>query len=238
MPNADTSRRTPTATKVVAAVTVLLLVVAGVWFTGAVVSDDHKVAMAATGVFFALGFVACLLFVRSRRDLTLPVMGAFLVAATILGGWLFYESTVDDEVDEEVVVGAPRAAAAGGDEAAGGEEAGGGEERGGGNVEVASGTFSGLAHPAKGKAAVVEVAGGERMLTLTEFETDPGPDLRVYLATDEDASDFEDLGALKGNKGDQQYEIPEDVDIERYSVVLVWCRAFTVGFGKAPLQGS
>jgi hypothetical protein len=218
MPNADTSRRTPTATKVVAAVTVLLLVVAGVWFTGAVVSDDHKVAMAATGVFFALGFVACLLFVRSRRDLTLPVMGAFLVAATILGGWLFYESTVDDEVDEEVVVGAPRAAAAGGDEAAGGEEAGGGEERGGGNVEVASGTFSGLAHPA--------------------FETDPGPDLRVYLATDEDASDFEDLGALKGNKGDQQYEIPEDVDIERYSVVLVWCRAFTVGFGKAPLQGS
>ena len=74
--------------------------------------------------------------------------------------------------------------------------------------------------------------------TLTDFETDPGPDLRVYLATDEGASDFADLGALKGNRGDQQYELPASLDLDRYATVLVWCRAFSVGFGQAPLEPS
>lgn len=226
--------RTSTAAKVASALAVLAVVVAGVWFTGAVVSDDMTVAMGATTVFFAVVFVACLLIVRERRDLLLPVLGTFLVTATAVGGWLAYESYVDDEVDEDVVTGAPASSAP--TPARGGGEDGERPRRA--NVEAASGRFSPLAHPAEGRAAVVELAGGGRVLTLTDFETDPGPDLRVYLATDEDASDFEDVGALKGNKGDQQYELPDDLDIERYDTVLVWCRAFSVGFGKAPLESS
>src|SRR3954452_25024136 len=44
-----------------------------------------------------------------------------------------------------------------------------------------------------------------------------------------------DLGALKGNQGDQQYNIPGRVDLERYSTAVIWCRAFSVLFARAPL---
>lgn len=234
---------TPLAAKVLAVPAVIAIVVFGVWFTGAVVSDDMKVAMLATTVWFGIVGLGSLLLVRGRRDLLLPVLGTFAVTATAIGGWLAYESLVDDKVDETVAVGVPASQAGGarGAPSAPAEEPAapeGGEPAPPGNVQVASGSFSALAHPAGGTAAVVEVAGGERVLTLTDFETDPGPDLRVYLATDESAGDFKDLGALKGNIGNQQYELAGDVDLSRYDTVLIWCRAFTVGFGKAALSPS
>lgn len=75
----------------------------------------------------------------------------------------------------------------------------------GANVQVASGLFVPIAHDGRGTAAVVELPGGKRKLTLTDFETDSGPDLRVYVSTGDPASgglgDFEDLGGLKGNIG-------------------------------------
>jgi hypothetical protein len=84
---------------------------------------------------------------------------------------------------------------------------------------------------------VIRLAAGGTVLTLTEFETSPGPDLRVYLASGgpEDLGDVVDLGGLKGNKGDQQYELPRAVDLERHRTVVVWCRAFSVAFGSARL---
>jgi hypothetical protein len=86
----------------------------------------------------------------------------------------------------------------------------------------------------------IRTSGGRHLLTLTNFEVDNGPDLRVYLvagaARDEsEVEDFEDLGALKGNKGNQQYELPRGIDLDRYTTVVVWCRAFSVNFARAPL---
>lgn len=84
---------------------------------------------------------------------------------------------------------------------------------------------------------------GGRVLTLTDFETDPGPDLRMYLTAQDPADggeigEFVDLGALKGNVGDQQYEISDDIDIDTLSNAVVWCRAFSVGFTSAALTAS
>jgi hypothetical protein len=75
------------------------------------------------------------------------------------------------------------------------------------------------------------------VLTLTDFETDPGPDLRVYLVTGDAGKlgDTVDLGALKGNRGNQQYAVARSIDTERYRTVVVWCRAFSVAFGSARL---
>jgi hypothetical protein len=47
--------------------------------------------------------------------------------------------------------------------------------------------------------------------------------------------DFVSLGDLKGNIGDQNYEIPTDVDLEEFSTVEIWCERFGVGFGSATL---
>ena len=105
-----------------------------------------------------------------------------------------------------------------------------------------SGSFIGLAHSTSGRALIVELEDGSRLLRLENFETDNGPDLRVYLSTepadgDEGAfdDDFLDLGALKGNMGSQNYEIPSAADISSYESAVIWCRRFSVAFGAAPL---
>jgi hypothetical protein len=58
----------------------------------------------------------------------------------------------------------------------------------------------------------------------------------VYLATDDKASEFVSLGKLKANNGNQNYDIPENTDLEKYSKVLIWCKAFGVLFGNADLS--
>ena len=57
-------------------------------------------------------------------------------------------------------------------------------------------------------------------------------------AESDDLGEFVDLGPLKGNKGNQQYEIPDDVDVADFTTVSIWCRAFSVGFAKADLTLS
>jgi hypothetical protein len=101
------------------------------------------------------------------------------------------------------------------------------------------GAFTGLAHPTGGVARVVETSSG-RVLTLTDFETDPGPDLYVYVAPGqtpgEDVSGATQLARLKGNVGNQQYELPAELDTSSGATVVIWCRAFTVSFGAAQLS--
>jgi Electron transfer DM13 len=46
---------------------------------------------------------------------------------------------------------------------------------------------------------------------------------------------FLHLGPLKGNIGDQNYDVPADADLEKHRAVTVWCRRFGVNFGTAPL---
>lgn len=111
---------------------------------------------------------------------------------------------------------------------------------------LARGGFRGLAHETKGVATVYQLPDGKRILRLTEFETSNGPDVRVYLVAAPDAKDndtvkqagFIDLGAMKGNRGDQNYEVPAGVDLSKYRSVSIWCRRFSVNFGTAPLASQ
>jgi hypothetical protein len=104
---------------------------------------------------------------------------------------------------------------------------------------AAAGDFEARSHPGRGTATVIEVEDGSQVLTLTDFETDNGPDLLVYLVPDTAAGDsvdgFVDLGALRGNIGDQQYVIPEGIDAGPGWRVVIWCRAFAVNFTEAVL---
>ena len=47
---------------------------------------------------------------------------------------------------------------------------------------------------------------------------------------------FIDLGALKGNRGSQNYAIPAGTDLRAFKSAVIWCRRFAVGFAVAPLQ--
>jgi electron transfer DM13 len=89
------------------------------------------------------------------------------------------------------------------------------------------GQFEGIAHSTEGRAAVVALPSGERKVTLTSFETDAGPDLRVYVVPGRTSGDSvdrgTDVGALKGNVGNQQYTLPASFDLAGGGTVVIWC---------------
>lgn len=109
-----------------------------------------------------------------------------------------------------------------------------------------TGTFYAVAHPAKGTATVYKLSDGKRILRFTNFEVSNGPDVVVYLSSVIDANDNElvknskiiSLGSIKGNVGDQNYELPSDIDFNIYKSVVIWCKRFGVNFAVAPLTSS
>jgi hypothetical protein len=111
---------------------------------------------------------------------------------------------------------------------------------------LASGNFHDVAHKGVGQATIYQLDGGRRVLRFTKFETSNGPDVRVYLVAAKDAGDsesvrrsgFMEIGALKGNMGDQNYEISSNLDLDKYRAVTIWCKRFGVNFATAPLTGA
>ena len=110
-------------------------------------------------------------------------------------------------------------------------------------VELASGQFRSLEHRTTGRARLLKLSGGDVVLRFEGLDTSNGPDLRVYLS--ELPADrgwhaygvhYIELGALKGNRGSQNYRVPVGTDLTRYRSAVIWCRRFKVGFGVAPLD--
>jgi hypothetical protein len=108
---------------------------------------------------------------------------------------------------------------------------------------LAAGQFHSVSHETRGTATIHDLGGGHRVLRLTDFATSNGPDVRVYLVAAADANDnetvtkagFVEVGNLKGNEGDQNYDVPADLDLTKYRAVTIWCRRFGVNFATAPL---
>lgn len=111
---------------------------------------------------------------------------------------------------------------------------------------ITEGQFHGVAHPTTGKASIYGLLNGKKVLRFSNFETSNGPDVHVYLVAANDATDsdtvkqagFLSLGPIKGSKGDQNYELPSNVDLNKYRSVTVWCQRFGVNFATAPLMAK
>jgi len=218
---------TPVWLKLIAIPVTVVTLLAGLWFFSGVVAPGYNSSIVLGAAWFVAFSLAARFALKGRRALKLPVQATFIATAVLVGSIFAWTTFRDVTVVEEVATGQPSAQAPG-------------TGTSGGNVQLSSGSFVGVAHGASGTAAVVELGSGASVLTFTDLDTDNGPDLRVYLvagpvSSDDDVSDFVDLGGLKGNKGTQQYEIPAGTDTDRYSTVVIWCRAFTVSFAKAEL---
>jgi hypothetical protein len=102
-----------------------------------------------------------------------------------------------------------------------------------------SGNFTGAGdgiHNAAGTAKVVTLGDGRKVLRLENFRSTNGPNVHVYLSTDKGASDYVDLGKIKANNGNQNYNIPNGTDLNKDKIVLIWCKDFSVLFGSAELR--
>jgi hypothetical protein len=102
------------------------------------------------------------------------------------------------------------------------------------------GAFVSHAHGTTGTVRVLATEGGATVVRFEDLATDNGPDLKVYLSANpadsgEIGSGALSLGDLKGNRGNQNYEVPADTDLSSFRSVVIWCERFTVAFGAAPL---
>lgn len=108
---------------------------------------------------------------------------------------------------------------------------------------LSTGAFVDAEHATRGTARIVELADGRRILRLEDLDTSNGPDLHVWLSDKApggswfkyDDDRYVALGDLKGNRGNQNYEIPEEVDLSRFRSAVIWCDRFNVAFGAAPI---
>ena len=98
----------------------------------------------------------------------------------------------------------------------------------------------------RGSARVIEHPDGSRQLAIESLETTNGPDVHVWLSAGPVVEGFDgwftaggyeyvDLGPIKGNLGDQLYDIPVGVDLDMFRTVDLWCVQFAVSFGAAAL---
>lgn len=107
-------------------------------------------------------------------------------------------------------------------------------------VIAAQGEFVGADdfHQGSGTATIFQ-QGENQILRFENFESTNGPDLHVLLVenvsgtSSSELGDYIDLGALKGNIGNQNYEIPADTDLSKYSGVMIYCMPFHVVFSTA-----
>jgi electron transfer DM13 len=109
-----------------------------------------------------------------------------------------------------------------------------------------TGRLEGKAHQTSGRATIYKTSDGKQYLRLTDFTTSNGPDVHVLLGQSEDQSlneeivkgqlDSVELGSLKGNQGDQNYDLPGSVDLGKYDAVVIYCERFHAVFGVAKLE--
>jgi hypothetical protein len=109
-----------------------------------------------------------------------------------------------------------------------------------------TGRFVGEVHKTSGRATVYQQADGRRILRLTDFSTSNGPAVHVLLidgtSTDPSknfalaAAKNVDLGDLRGNRGDQDYIVPEHVDLKTLDTVSIYCERSHANFGTAKLE--
>lgn len=115
-----------------------------------------------------------------------------------------------------------------------------------GPIDLLAGTFISHEHETTGSARIIENPDGTRYLAIEDLATTNGPDVHVWLSAGPviegfdgwftaGRHDFVDLGPIKGNLGDQLYEIPPDVDLDVFRTVDLWCVQFSVSFGAAAL---
>lgn len=176
----------------------------------------------------------------------LAVVAAVMVGLALFQPWrLFVDQQVNEALPSETTVGsqeqAPAGAAPGSTPAPSVPPAA--------PAVLASGSFISHEYPTTGTVQILQLPDGSRVLRIENLNTTNGPDLKVWLTNAPviegvdgwgvfDDGQWVDLGALKGNQGSQNYEIPADVDLSGLTSMSIWCDRFNVSFGAASLVAA
>ena len=215
---------------------------------GAPFENTRTVVFTFGGTAAAAAALVVMLWLRVHPAARVLVLGVPFVAVS---WWLLSPFFIDDVVNDEFTTSIADAdqapgsgpAATGPDAAAPGTAAGSpgptAPAAPSGPTLLGSGRFVGLAgHDGTGDAGFFALEDGIRVLRLENFDIENGPDLRLYVVPGAGQTDPSDdslyLGDLRGNVGDQTYNLPAAFSLAAGDwTVLVWCEAFSVEFVAA-----
>jgi len=181
-----------------------------------------------------------------RRSVLIPAaLGCAAVVVAALVTFQPWRLLVDEVVDE-ALPGASTSAPAPSAPAATASSAPARPTQDSQPVELARGEFISHEHATVGSVRLLELPDGTRVVRIEGLDTSSGPDLRVWLSDQPvlegeagwrvfDDGAYADLGGLKGNQGNQNYVVPEGVDLDALTSVSIWCARFAVSFGAAEL---
>lgn len=113
-----------------------------------------------------------------------------------------------------------------------------------------SGSFVPAEHETKGKVRIFTENGKQFLELDAAFDTSTsGPDLYLVLHQADDVlkstkppayplkeSDYRIVSRLQKYNGAQRYPVPDNIKLEDYRSVVVWCRMFNATFGTAKLS--
>ncbi len=168
---------------------------------------------------------------RLRLALVLIVAAMVLPVAWYLGSPLFLNRRVDEAFPAALALAQNRRS--------------GGMRVSATPVVLRRGEFGALdiLHKGEGQAIIFQLPDGQRLLRFEHFRVQNGPDLYVYLsghpapqnsAEVHQAGTFE-VARLKGNIGDQNYALPRDLDLSRFTSAVIYCKRFSHVFSTAEL---
>ena len=101
-------------------------------------------------------------------------------------------------------------------------------------------------HKGSGDVTLYRLANGDVVLRFEDLDVTNGPDLHVLVSTHPDPmtkgelqdAGYSTLGQLKGNRGDQNYDVPSSVNPNSIGSVIIYCMPFHVIFSVAPLTNQ
>jgi Electron transfer DM13 len=107
---------------------------------------------------------------------------------------------------------------------------------------ILTGRFEGKSQ-ISGRATIYKKPGGEEYLRLSDFTAPNDSDIHVVLERGDDQNppqnvikDSVDLGPLKTNQGDQNYDIPAATDLNKYDAVVIYDERSHMMLGLAKLE--
>jgi hypothetical protein len=106
-----------------------------------------------------------------------------------------------------------------------------------GSVLLKKGTLSDgdATHKSAGSVEVYQTS-GNKTLQFKNFNGSTQPDVRVYLSPNAtNVVSAIELGKVKATSGNFNYVFDDNIDLSANKYVVLWCKEYSVLFGKAEL---
>ena len=107
--------------------------------------------------------------------------------------------------------------------------------QGTGPQKLATAIFQKVEKTTTGHAEIIRTAEGRIVIQFQSFVTEPGAGLYIYLV-DQNIADGYEVAKLTTITGSQTYNLPEDVDLNKYKKIVIYSKSAEIIYGEAKIS--